>query len=323
MSVLSDAHFHDETAAYAFVEARVWANGVTCPHCGNADADKIGKLAGKSTRIGVRKCYTCRKPFTVKVGTIFESSHVALRLWLPASYRIASSKKGISSQQLHRTLGVTLKTAWFMGHRIREAMRAGGLGPLGGNGSIVEADETYYGPAKDQQPRPRHPSQGERTGGKRKAGFYKRPIVGLVERGGKVRTFHVAQATKENVAKLVSENVHHESKLMTDESHLYKSVGKEFASHDTTKHSADEYVRYEGDMVIHSNTIENYFSVFKRGMRGVYQHCDEKHLHRYLAEFDFRYNNRIGLGVGDLARADGILTGAVGKRLTYETTSAR
>lgn len=317
-SILSDKHFHDEKAAYAFVEARVWANGVTCPHCGNADEAKIGKLAGNSTRIGVRKCYACRKPFTAKVGTIFESSHVALRLWLQAIYLIASSKKGISSQQLHRTLGVTLKTAWFIGHRIREAMRDGGLGPLGGAGSIVEADETYYGPSKDQQPRPRHPSQGERTGGTRKAGFYKRPIIGLVERGGKVRTFHVAQATKENVAKIVTDNVHHESALMTDESNLYKEIGKTFASHDTTKHSAEEYVRYDGDLVIHSNTIENYFSVFKRGMRGVYQHCDEKHLHRYLAEFDFRYNNRVGLGVGDLARADCILNGVVGKRLTYK-----
>jgi transposase-like protein len=322
MSVLSDSHFHDETAAYAFVEARVWANGITCPHCGNADEGKIGKLAGKSTRIGVRKCYACRKPFTVKVGTIFESSHVALRLWLQAIFLIASSKKGVSANQLHRTLGVTLKTAWFMGHRIREAMREGNLGPLGGNGSTVEADETYYGPAADQT-RPEATRPGQRSIKNRKPGFVKRPILGLVERGGKVRTFHIAQATKENIAKLVTENVHHESALMTDESRLYTEVGKAFASHDSTKHSAEEYVRYEGDKVIHSNTIESYFSVFKRGMRGVYQHCDEKHLHRYLAEFDFRYNNRIGLGVGDLARADGILTGAVGKRLTYETSRAR
>lgn len=323
MSVLSDAHFHDETAAYAFVEARVWANGISCPHCGNADAAKIGKLGGKSTRIGVHKCYACRKPFTVKVGTIFESSHVALRLWLQAIYLIASSKKGVSANQLHRTLGVTLKTAWFMGHRIREAMREGGLGPLGGNGMTVEADETYYGPADDQSPRPRDPAQGPRTGRNRKPGFYKRAIVGLVERGGKVRTFHIAQATKENVAKIVAENVHHESALMTDESHLYKSVGKTFASHDSTKHSADEYVRYEGDKVIHSNTIESYLSVFKRGMRGVYQNCDEKHLHRYLAEFDFRHNNRVALGTGDVSRAAAILDGIVGKRLTYQTTSGR
>jgi transposase-like protein len=321
-SILSDKHFHDEKAAYAFVEARVWANGVTCPHCGNADEGRIGKLAGTSTRIGVRKCYACRKPFTVKVGTIFESSHIALRLWLQAIYLIASSKKGISSQQLHRTLGVTLKTAWFMGHRIREAMREGGLGPMGGNGSIVEADETYCG--NTDEIIPRSPvAEGVSHVQKRKPMFKKRAILGLVERGGKVRTFHIAQSTKENVAKLVSENVHSESRLMTDESHLYKSVGKTFASHDTTKHGAEEYVRYEGDLVMHSNTIENYFSVFKRGMRGVYQHCDEKHLHRYLAEFDFRHNNRVALGTGDVSRAAAILDGIVGKRLTYQTTSGR
>lgn len=321
MSVLSDSHFHDETAAYAFVEARVWANGITCPHCGNADEGKIGKLAGASTRIGVRKCYACRKPFTVKVGTIFESSHVALRLWLQAIFLIASSKKGVSANQLHRTLGVTLKTAWFMGHRIREAMREGGLGPLGGNGSIVEVDETYHGNTKEIAKPVTTDSNSLYK--RRTPLFKKRAILGLVERGGKVRTFHVAQATKENVAKIVTENVHHESALMTDESHLYTAVGKTFASHDSTKHSADEYVRYEGDKVIHSNTIESYFSVFKRGMRGVYQHCDEKHLHRYLAEFDFRHNSRVGLGVGDVSRAAMILSGVAGKRLTYQTTSGR
>jgi len=321
-SVLSDKHFHDEAAAYAFVEARVWANGISCPHCGNADETKIGKLAGKSTRMGVHKCYACRKPFTVKVGTIFESSHVALRLWLQAICLIASSKKGVSANQLHRTLGVTLKTAWFMGHRIREAMRDGNLGPLGGNDMTVEADETYYGPKANQE-RPEATKPGQRSIRNRKPGFVKRPIVGLVERGGKVRTFHVAQATKENVAKLVTENVHHESALMTDESHLYTAVGKTFASHDSTKHSAKEYVRYEGEKVVHSNTIESYFSVFKRGMRGVYQHCDEKHLHRYLAEFDFRHNNRVALGIGDVSRAATLLSGVVGKRLTYQTIGAR
>lgn len=322
MSVLSDSHFHNEEAAYAFVEARVWANGITCPHCGNADEAKIGKLAGKSTRIGVRKCYACRKPFTVKVGTIFESSHVALRLWLQAIFLIASSKKGVSANQLHRTLGVTLKTAWFMGHRIREAMREGGFGPLGGEGSIVEADETYFG-STDELIQPSPIAPGVQHVNKRKPKFKKRAILGLVERGGKVRTFHIAQANKENVAKIVSENIRHESKLMTDESNLYKEVGKQFASHDHTKHSAEEYVRYEGDLVIHSNTIESYFSVFKRGMGGVYQHCDEKHLHRYLAEFDFRHNSRVGLGVGDVSRAAMILDGIVGKRLTYQTTSGR
>lgn len=318
MSILSAAHFHNEAAAYEFVEARVWANGVTCPHCGNADEAKIGKLAGSSTRIGVRKCYACRKPFTVKVGTIFESSHVKLHLWLQAIFLMASSKKGISSNQLHRTLGVTLKTAWFMSHRIREAMRTGGLGPMGGAGQIVEADETYYGRKEAKQAAIR-PSTGQPY--KKRGGIStKRAIVGLVERGGQVRTFHVAQATKVNVAALVSQNVAHESKLYTDESNLYREVGKLFADHRTTQHSAGEYALPGG---INSNSIESVFSVFKRGMNGTYQHCAEKHLHRYLAEFDFRHNSRVALGVGDVARAARILDGVVGKRLTYETTSAR
>jgi transposase-like protein len=319
MSVLSDRHFHDEAAAYRFVEARIWPEGPVCPHCGGVD--RISKMKGGSTRIGTYKCYQCRKPFTVKVGTIFEASHVKMHIWLQAIFLIASSKKGISSNQLHRTLGVTLKTAWFISHRIREAMREGNLGPLGGNGKIVEADETYYGPKAEK--RTTTTSGRPFTKGGRSGPSNKRAILGLVERGGSVRTFHVVQANQQNVASLVTANVAHESQLYTDESRLYHGMGNVFAGHETTKHSAKEYVRYEGGAVIHSNTIENYFSVFKRGMRGVYQHCAEKHLHRYLAEFDFRYNRRVALGVNDLARADAILGGVVGKRLTYETTSAR
>ncbi|CAN7289724.1 IS1595 family transposase [Mesorhizobium sp. LjNodule214] len=319
MSVLSDRHFHDEAAAYKFVEARIWPNGPVCPHCGGFE--RISKMEGKSTRIGTYKCYQCRKPFTVKIGTIFEASHVKLNHWLQAIFLIASSKKGISSNQLHRTLGVTLKTAWFISHRIREAMRDGKLGPLGGNGMIVEADETYYGPTKEKRTlstRGRPFTKSGKTGPSNK-----RAILGLVERGGNVRTFHVVQATKVNVAALVTENVHHESTLYTDESKLYHGMKDHFAAHDSVKHTGGEYVRYEGGAVIHSNTIESYFSVFKRGMRGTYQHCAEKHLHRYLAEFDFRHNSRVALGVNDEARAARILDGVVGKRLTYETTSAR
>lgn len=321
MSVLSEKHFHDEAAAYKFVEARIWANGISCPHCGNVDAAKIGKLGGASTRVGVHKCYACRKPFTVKVGTIFESSHVALHLWLQAIFLVASSKKGVSANQLHRTLGVTLKTAWFMGHRIREAMRTGGLGPLGGEGQIVEADETYFGSNAEQkvsEQRRGRPYLKKQWKGKGISG--KRAILGLIERGGSVRTFHVAQATKVNVADLVTKNVRFESILYTDESKLYGGMADVFADHQTTNHSSGEYVRAGG---IHSNTIESYFSVFKRGMRGVYQHCAEKHLHRYLAEFDFRHNSRVALGVGDVSRAARILDGVVGKRLTYQTTSGR
>lgn len=314
MSVLSDAHFHDEAAAYKFVEARIWPNGPVCPHCGGVE--RISKMEGKSTRIGTYKCYQCRKPFTVKIGTIFEASHVKLNHWLQAIFLIASSKKGISSNQLHRTLGVTLKTAWFLSHRIREAMRDTSLEPLGGNGLIVEADETYWG--KKANPQPSKYRRG-RPYTKQGKAAEKRAIVGLVERGGAVRTFHVAQATKVNVAQLVSDNIAHESMLFTDESHLYPTVGKTFISHLTVKHSAGEYARGG----VHTNTIEGYFGVFKRGMKGTYQHCAEKHLHRYLAEFDFRHNQRVALGVNDEARAFRILDGVVGKRLTYETTSAR
>lgn len=315
MSVLSDRHFHDEAAAYRFVEARIWPNGAVCPHCGGTDRN--AKLKGDSTRIGTYKCYDCRKPFTVKIGTIFEASHVKLHLWLQAIFLMASSKKGVSSNQLHRTLGVTLKTAWFMSHRIREAMREGNLGPLGGNGKIVEADETYYGPKAEK--RTVTTSGRPFTKGGRSGPSNKRAILGLVERGGSVRTFHVVQANQYNVASLVTANVARESKLFTDESRLYHGMGGHFAGHESVKRSAGEYVRGE----VHSNTIENYFSVFKRGMRGTYQHCAEKHLHRYLAEFDFRHNRRVAFGVNDIARAGAILDGVVGKRLTYETTSAR
>lgn len=313
MSVLSQKHFHNEVAAYKFIEARIWPNGATCPHCGGVD--RISKMKGKSTRIGTYKCYQCRKPFTVKVGTIFESSHVKMHLWLQAIFLMASSKKGISSNQLHRTLGVTLKTAWFMSHRIREAMRSGGLAPLGGEGKIVEADETYYG--KPETPHVSPHRQGRPY--KHKKPRNSRAIVSLIERGGEIRSFHVKQANKDNVTALVNNNIAKETDLFTDESRLYKGMDKQFASHQTVKHTGGEYVRGQ----VHTNTIENYFSVFKRGMRGTYQHCREKHLHRYLAEFDFRHNNRIAMGNDDIGRADNILEGVVGKRLTYETTLER
>lgn len=313
-SVLNEAHFHDEEAAYAWVEARVWPNGPVCPHCGGVE--RISKMGGKSTRIGTYKCYQCRKPFTVKVGTIFEASHVPMRHWLQAIFLMSSSKKGISSNQLHRVLGCTLKTAWFISHRIREAMRDGDLAPMGGNGGIVEADETYHGPVKTPRPRSRgrvpKPTKGGRSGP-----ADKRAIVALVERGGKVRSFHVENADKATVARIVTENIARETRLHTDESRLYTGADAHFLSHETVKHSGKEYVR--GD--VHTNSVEGYFSIFKRGMKGVYQHCSEKHLHRYLAEYDFRYNNRIAFGVDDVARTERALKGIVGKRLTYQTTS--
>ncbi|GIK82299.1 MAG: DDE transposase [Alphaproteobacteria bacterium] len=311
-SVLHDAHFHDEEAAYAWVEARVWPQGPVCPHCGGMD--RISKMGGKSTRIGTYKCYQCRKPFTVKVGTIFEASHVPMRHWLQAIFLMSSSKKGISSNQLHRVLGCTLKTAWFVSHRIREAMRDGNLTPMGGEGGIVEADETYFGNSKEPRVSPQRKGRPYTKKGKQ---AYKRPIVALVERGGRVRSFHVENADKATVARIVTENVTRESRLHTDESRLYFGADQHFASHETVHHTAREYAR--GD--VHTNSVEGFFSIFKRGMKGVYQHCSEKHLHRYLAEYDFRYNNRIAFGVDDVARTERALKGIVGKRLTYQTTS--
>lgn len=311
MSVLTAKHFHDETAAYAFVEAHVWPEGRVCPHCGVVD--QSGALKGKSTRIGVYKCYACRKPFTVKVGTIFEASHIKLHIWLQAIFLLSSSKKGMSANQLHRTLGITLKSAWFLAHRIREAMRSGGLGPLGGEGQIVEADETYYGPKKVKRTvRMDGRPYSKNTGGPAN----KRSIVSLVQRGGEVRSFHVKRADKETVASIVVKNVARESSLFTDESRLYWGADAHVSKHHAVHHAKGEYVRGG----VHTNTIEGYFSIFKRGMKGIYQHCDEKHLHRYLAEFDFRYNNREGLGVNDVARASNLLRGVSGKRLTYQTT---
>ncbi len=302
MSLFSQKHLQDEEAAYAWVEERLWPNGPVCPHCG--ETERVGKMQGKATRVGLYKCYKCRKQFNVKIGTIFEKSHIPMRLWLQAIYLIASSKKGISSNQLHRTLGITLKSAWFMSHRIREAMRTGGLAPMGGNGGVVEAYETFTGRKKGAP--------------KKRAYHHKNAVLPLVERGGEVRSFVVEKADGENIMPIVRENLAKEARVMTDEAKHYGKLGKEFSEHGTVNHSAGEYVR--GDA--HTNTFENFYSVFKRGMKGIYQHCDERHLHRYVAEFDFRYNNRIKLGVDDKARADNILKGVVGKRLTYQTANS-
>ena len=306
-SKITAAAMQNDKAALAYLEAVLWPDGPTCPHCGAAD--RIYELKGNSTRLGVRKCGHCRKPFTVTVGTVFERSHVPLHKWVQALYLLCCSKKGMSAHQLHRILGVSYKAAWFMGHRIREAMRDGSLEPLGGMGMTVEADETYYGEKDD-------PAERRRPGQRGPAG--KRPVVGLVERGGKVRTFHVDKANKDAVEDIVRENIDRETALMTDESSLYPEVGGEFASHETVCHSAGEYVRDE----VHTNTMDGYGGLFTRGMKGVYQHCAEKHLHRYLAEFDFRYNNRVAMGVDDVTRALRAAEGAKGKRLTYRQPHA-
>lgn len=309
MSNLSAPHFHNEEAAYAYVEARIWPNGPVCPHCGGCE--RISKMGGESTRIGTYKCYQCRKPFTVKIGTIFEASHVAMRLWLQAIYLMAASKKGISTQQLHRTLGVTLKTAWFMSHRIRAAMDNNGDWTIGGEGKVVEADETYFGKTDDMK----GVKPGPYVRSKRRNKKNVRPVVALVERGGTAKVFHVKNADKATVSALVVANVDPATRLHTDESRLYTGAGAVFSAHETVRHIDKEYAR--GDVT--TNSVEGFFSVFKRGMRGVYQHCSEKHLSRYVAEFGFRYNNRIALGFNDISRADTLLAGVVGKRLTYQT----
>ncbi|MGE3642727.1 MAG: IS1595 family transposase [Beijerinckiaceae bacterium] len=313
---LSDI-FTDPDKARQHLEAQVWPNGPICPHCGNADPDRITKLEGKAHRPGLYSCKECRSQFSVTVGTVFERSKVPLNTWLYATYLLNSSKKGISAHQLHRMIGVTYKTAWFMMHRIREAMAVppGSVPPIGGAGKVIEADETYYGKVADPKPSPQRKGKPYlKRKGAGPAG--KRPVVALVERGGRVHSFHVANANVEYVREVIVTHASRESTLYTDESRLYTKMGKEFAGHDTVKHSANEYVR--GD--VHTNTIENVFSVFKRGMHGTYQHCAEKHLHRYLAEFDHRYNTRAALGFTDAMRADMNLAAIVGKRLTYRRT---
>jgi transposase-like protein len=303
---LQDPRFTDETAAREALEKIVWPNGPVCPHCGNADAAKIAKLETKSVRPGVHYCNECKGQFTATVGTIFERSKIPLTKWWLAAHLIGSSKKGISSHQLHRMLGLSYKSTWFMMHRLREAMRVGGLAPMGGEGSTVEIDETFI---------------GKREGYEAKAGWvhHKNTVLTLVERGGSARSFHIDEATKENIVPIIRDNLDRESHIMTDEARRYESIGKEFAAHDAVDHSRKEYgyTDRRTGAKINTNTVEGYYSIFKRGMKGVYQHCSEKHLHRYLAEFDFRYSNRSALGVEDAERVTKIVEGAKGKRLQY------
>ena len=316
---LAAPQFTDDAAARAYLETVLWPDGPICPHCGTINH------AYKTKRAGVYRCAEkeCRKDFTVTMKTVMERSHIALHKWLQAFHLMTSSKKGISAHQLHRTMNITYEAAWFMAHRIREAMRAGGLDPLGGAGKIVEADETYYG----RMERPR--TEKTRGGAYTKSGktANKRPIVALVERGGSVRTFHTAFVDKETINRIIGENIARETHLHTDESRLYNDAHKMFAAHETVKHSVGQYARtavhfdaetggYSSERV-HTNSAEGYFGVFKKGMRGVYQHCAEKHLHRYLAEYDFRFNHRSALGVNDGERATLAVKSAAGKRLTY------
>lgn len=307
-SVLSEPYFTDEQAAFDQLEAIVWPDGIVCPQCGVIGKARplVGVKDKKGReRIGLKKCYACRRQFTVRVGTVFEASHVPLHIWWQAAFLLCSSKKGISSNQLHRTLGVTLKTAWFMSHRLREAMRVMKLDPLGGAGKEVEADETFIG---HKRPKARN-ARGY---------AHKHAVVSLVERGGKVRSQHVNDVNAATLRPILKAQIKADSWLMTDEASYYTAIGKEFKHHFTVQHGIGEYVRGGA----HTNTIEGYFSIFKRGMTGIYQHCSARHLKRYLAEFDFRYNERTALGTGDVERTELALGGIVGKRLTYRDTSA-
>jgi transposase-like protein len=303
MSIRSRPYFQSEKAAFRHLEAVLWPDGPTCPHCGNTDAKRITRLAGKAHRIGVHKCNECRKQFTVKVGTVFESAHIPLHKMLQAVHLMASSKKGISAHQLHRTLEIQYKSAWFLAHRIREAMRTGNLGPMGGPGGVVEVDETHSGKIEGA---PKRMPPG-RSG-------YRNVVLTLVERGGSARSFHVDGATIATLGPIIRANIARETAMITNEWNAYKEIGEDFASHETVSHKKGEYVRD----AVHTNTVEGYYSIFKRGMKGVYQHCSEKHLRRYLNEFDFRYSNRVALGVDDGERAARAMKGIQGKRLTYQ-----
>jgi transposase-like protein len=304
MSILSEPHFHCEEAAYERLEAIVWPNGPVCPHCGGVD--RITVVGGKTARPGLKRCLQCKRQFRATVGTVFESSHVKLHLWFQAAHLLASSKKGISAHQLHRTLKVTYKTAWFMAHRLREAMREGHFGPLGGEGKTVEIDETYIG-GKDKN---KHANKRRGRGG-----MDKEIAFSLVERGGKVRSHHVPSVNAKTLRPILREQIDAATKVYSDDGGA--RLGTEFAEHGTVNHSIGEYVR--GD--IHTNTIEGYFSILKRGINGVYHHVSQQHLKRYLAEFDFRYNERSALGVEDSERTTKAISGIVGKRLMYRDSS--
>jgi transposase-like protein len=305
---LIDKIFTDEAAARKHFEALRWPDGPVCPHCGVVG--EATELKGESTRAGLYKCRACQKPFTATMGTLYERSHIPLHKWLLATHLMASSKKGMSAHQLWRMLGFgSYRTAWFMAHRIREGMRPlkdDGAEPLGGLGKIVEADESYIG-GKEKN---KHKSK-RRKGNI--GGVGKEVAFALVERSGKVRSFHVPEVSGETLRPILVSQINRKSALMTDEGGQYFQVGKEFDRHETVNHSIDEYVR--GDA--HTNTVEGYFSILKRGIIGTYHHISQQHLKRYLGEFDFRYNERMALGVNDKVRAAKAVKGVAGKRLTY------
>jgi transposase-like protein len=302
---MSSPVYHDEDAARAHIESIRWPHGVTCPHCGTIK-DGIRPLGGNSMGPGWYYCTSCKDKFTVRMGTIYERSHLPLHKWLLAFRLMASSKKGFSAHQLSRTLNVTYKTAWFVAHRIREAMADNDPEPFGGKDQIVEVDETFQGPSDDVFVNGKGWQKKRGTASKRK-------IVSLVERGGRAKSVKVDDLTAKTLRKVIFSNVVLDSTLCTDEAQHYKEIGKAFTKHESVNHSEGEYARGKAS----TNHVEGFFSIFKRAMVGTYQHCSEKHLQRYLHEFDFRYSNRSKLGVEDGERTSRAIAGANGKRLTY------
>lgn len=315
---LNNKIYQDEDAARSHLEAVRWPSGCVCPLCGGIDKIRPVRMLSKPSRKnpepneqkGWYHCGDCRRKFTVRTGTVYERSHVPLHKWVLATQLLCSSKKGMSAHQLHRMIGVTYKTAWFMFHRIRESMLAVNPSPLGGLDKLVQADETYIGKKAVKSTKTTSGRPFTKTGG---GGVHKNAVVSLVSEG-KARTFHVDRADMKTIREILVRNVDPKTTLHTDESRLYTKVGKEYADHQTVNHSKGEFARNG----VTTNNVENYFSIFKRGMRGVYQHCSERHLQRYLTEFDFRYNSR---DINDFERAEMAVRGAEGKRLTYRRVS--
>ena len=299
-SDLQNPIFHDDALAREWLENHLWPDGPVCPHCGSVD---VTALKGKSHRPGLYQCKEkeCRQQFTVTVGTLYERSKIPLSKWLMATYLLCASKKGMSTRQLSRMLSVSVKSSWFMMHRIRESMREKNVGGLGGANKVVEVDETYVGGKAKNKAFGDPPA--------------KEPVVSLLERDGKVRSFHVETVNRKNLRPVLFGQIDRASYLMTDEAGVYTAHGKEFSGHGTVNHSIKEYVR---GSFWHTNTVESYFAIFKRGITGNYQWVSGKHLKRYLGEFDFRYNTR---DVSDMERASEALRGIQGKRLTYRRTN--
>ena len=301
MSDFSNPIFHDETKARKWLEARLWPDGPICPHCGTINEATLMK--GTSHRPGLYNCNACRQPFTVTVGTLYERSKIPLHKWLAATHLMMASKKGMSALQIGRMLGLSKKTAWFVCHRIRESLRDSKFDePLGGPNKVVEADETYVG-GKSKNRKNRVPP--------------KEAVFALVERDGRVSSHHIPSVSAKTLRTILVTHIDRKSYLMTDEAGQYVRVGREFVGHGTVNHSIEEYVR---GGFWHTNTVENYFSILKRGITGVYHHVSQQHLKRYLAEYDFRYNEREALGVSDAERMEKSIQGIVGKRLTYRRT---